>query len=93
MPLYHDETKRPRTRREIRNASQAELLAAVESGDWRYKPDMVLPDEPVYGRPEQLYRADLAGMNSDQIEAARLSGQLDDLQAGMVRPPDGDVAA
>lgn len=30
-------------------------------------------------RPDQLSRADLASMNSDQIEAARLSGRLNDM--------------
>jgi hypothetical protein len=30
-------------------------------------------------RPDQLSRGDLASMNSDQIEAARLSGRLNDM--------------
>jgi len=91
---------RPRTRQEITGLTSQRLLALVESGDPRY-PSLFAGDyrdDPstglTYGRADQLYRSDLSTMKPEQIEAARLAGQLDDVQAGKVRPPDlgGDAA-
>jgi len=91
---------RPRTRQEIKGLTSQRLLALVESPDPRF-PSLYAGDyrdDPstgqTYGRPDQIYKDDLAGMSSDQINAARLAGQLDDVQAGKVRPPDlgGDAA-